>query len=94
MKVVNLLLLLFALKLPKEFCAFIRNREFAKFLFYAILISTSSNFVSCVIRTFNSLWIKLQNCCCCSPVGINRLELTSSYQNVELILSNLPDFVQ
>jgi hypothetical protein len=45
-KVINLLLLLFALKLPKEFFASVRNREFKEFLFCAILISTSSNIVS------------------------------------------------
>ena len=33
-KVANLLLLLFALKLLNEFCAFIRNREFTVFLFF------------------------------------------------------------
>jgi len=85
-KVVSLLLLLFVLKLLKEFCVFFfRNREFTEFFFFnAILISTSSNFVSCAIRTFNGLWIKLQNCCYC-PFGINRLELISRYQSIELI---------
>jgi hypothetical protein len=29
--------------------------------------------------------VTLNGCCCCCPVGINRLELTSRHQNVELI---------